>query len=510
MANGNYLIFDFGASNGRAIVAQFDGKRFSMEVTHRFENSAVVLADTHYWDFLRLFSELKMGLRLSMKKFPDIASLGVDTWGCDFGFIDGNGRLLANPVTYRNPKRHERSQKLYEILPRRELFELSAGATVEIMGIYQLFSFSHEDATELRSAHRFLMLPDLFNFFLTGRACNEYSDATMALLCDQRNRTWEPKIMRRLRLPMEIFGEIVMPGSEVGRVNDEVRRELAVPGVRVIAPATHDTASAVVGIPVVARDTVWAFISVGTWCIAGVETNAPVITDAAFESGYGNNATADGRNMLVKYIAGLWIIQQCREKWNRGSAGPGDGASGGAGGRTGLSWDEIVILAERAKSTGSFIDVDDPVYGLPQEDMPGVIVDYCRKTRQTPPGDIGEIARCVYESIVLSFRRNLRILEGVIGRKIQLLHLMGGGTQNKLLCQWTADAVGVPVIAGPMETTSVGNLIMQLKAAGEISGVDEGRQISLDSSTVSHYHPRDEGRWDDAYGIYGERFFTKT
>jgi sugar (pentulose or hexulose) kinase len=476
-----------------------------MEVTHRFDNAAVVLADTYYWDFLRLFSELKIGLQLSLKKFPDIVSLGVDTWGCDFGFIDGNGRLLANPVTYRNPKRRERSAKLYEILPRRELFELSAGATTEIMGIYQLFSFRHEDASELVSARRFLMLPDLFNFFLTGRACNEYSDATMALLCDQRNRTWERKIIRRLRLPEEIFGEIVMPGSEVGRVKDDIRRELAVPGVRVIAPATHDTASAVVGIPVVAKDTVWAFISVGTWCISGVETDAPVVTDAAFESGYGNNATADGRNMLVKYIAGLWIIQQCREKWNRGAAAGGAGS--GTGGRAGLGWDDIVILAERAKSPGSYIDVDDPAYGIPQEDMPGVIVDYCRRTRQAPPGDIGEIARCVYESLVLSFRRNLTVLEKVIGSKIQLLHLMGGGTQNKLLCQWAADALGVPVVAGPVETTSVGNLIMQLKAAGEIHGVDEGRRISLESSIVSRYQPRDKGPWDDAYGRYAERFF---
>jgi rhamnulokinase len=508
MAHSDYLIFDFGASNGRAIVASFNGKTFTMEVIHRFDNGPVVLGDTFYWDFLRLFSELKIGLQLSVKKYPDIASLAVDTWGCDFGFIDRNGRLLANPVTYRNPKRHQRSEKLYEILPRRELFELSAGATIEIMGIYQLFSFKHENATELGSAHRFLMLPDLFNFFLTGRACNEYSDSTMALLCDQRERTWEKKIIRRLDLPEGIFGEIVMPGSEIGKVKSEICGELAIPGVRVIAPAAHDTASAVVGIPVVAKNTVWAFISVGTWCISGVETRSPLVDEATFESGYGNNGTADGRNMLVKYIAGLWIIQQCREKWCRGGAPAGSG--GRTGGKTELSWDEIVVLADRSKSTGVYIDVDDPVFGQPQEDMPGVIVGYCGKSGQRPPEDIGEISRCVYESLVLKFRHNLRTLEGLIGRKIDLLHLMGGGTQNRLLCQWTADAVGVPVIAGPIETTSVGNLLMQLEAAGEIGGVDEGRRISLDSSTVSHYLPQNKGRWDDAYGRYVERFFSKT
>jgi sugar (pentulose or hexulose) kinase len=497
MAYRDYLIFDLGASNGRAVVARFDGGTFSMEVAHRFDNGPVPLGDTFYWDFLRLWSELKTGLQLSLRAYPGISSLAVDTWGCDFGFVDRNGRLVANPVTYRNPKRHERSALLYRLIPRKELFRLSAGSTIEIMGVYQLFSFAHEKALELDAADRFLMMPDLFNFFLTGRVCNEYSNATMSLLCDQVRKTWETAIIRRLGLREALFGEIVAAGTEIGRLKREVREELGAPGLGVVAPCTHDTASAVTGIPVVARDAQWAFISVGTWCISGVETAAPVVTDAAFESGYGNNATADGRNMLVKYITGLWIIQQCREKWVR------DGNGGG----TDLGWDRIVSLAERANGVAAFIDVDDPVFGQPQADMPGVIAAYCERTGQTTPRGVGETARCVYESLVLKFRGNIETLERLVGRRIGLLHLVGGGTRNRLLCQWTADALGVPVIAGPVETTSVGNLLMQLKAAGEIRGVDEGRKISLDSSAVSRYEPAGKSRWDDAFGRYGEKFF---
>ncbi len=489
MARKNFLIFDLGASNGRAIVAHFDGRRFDMEVTHRFDNRPVTAAGTLYWDILRLLSEVKIGLQKSCLQHPGLASLGVDTWGCDFGFIDRQGELLNNPVNYRDRKRHERSAELYRILPRRELFELSAGSTIEIMGVYQLFSFLLDGATELREAGRLLMMPDLLNYFLTGRACNEYSDATMTLLCDQVHRTWEKRVLRKLGLPEEIFGEIVMPGTTIGSLQEEVCRELEIAPLHVVAPATHDTASALAGVPVVARDRNWAFISMGTWCINGAETPAPIVSEATFQGGYGNNGVPDGRNMLVKYITGLWIIQQCRERWRQE-------------GQTDLGWERIVHLAQSARSCLSFIDVDDARFGVPSTDMPRVIRECCRAGGQKEPGTIGEVARVVFESLALKFRHNLETLEGLTGRPIELLHLVGGGTQNRLLCQWTADAMGVPVIAGPAETTSVGNLLMQLKAAGEIADVDEGRQISLASSEVVRLEPQGRGWWDEAYGRY--------
>ena len=247
MAKKHYLIFDFGASNGRATVASFDGARVEMDVTYRFDNRPVMAAGTLYWDILRLFSELKLGLQASLKKYPDIASMALDTWGCDFGFIDKNGKLLGNPVTYRDKPRHDRSAQLYKTLPRRELFQLSAGSTTEIMGIYQLFSYACDDAPEMREGHRLLMIPDILNYLLTGRPVNEYTDATMALVCNQVEKTWEKRILTRLGIPDTILGEIVMPGDLIGPIQAQVCGELDIRGVPVVAAATHDTASAVTG-----------------------------------------------------------------------------------------------------------------------------------------------------------------------------------------------------------------------------------------------------------------------
>jgi sugar (pentulose or hexulose) kinase len=489
MAEKQYLIFDFGASNGRATVASFDGSRVKMDVTYRFDNRPVIAAGTLYWDTLRLFSELKLGLQASLKKYPDVVSMAIDTWGCDFGFIDRNGKLLGNPVTYRDKPRHDRSPLLYETLPRRELFQLSAGSTLEIMGLYQLFSFKCDSAPELREGHRMLMIPDLLNYLLTGRPCNEYSDATMSLACDQNARTWEKRVLNRLGIPDTILGELVMPGDMIGPIQRQVCDELAVRALPVVAPATHDTASAVIGIPVSDGSKNWAFISMGTWSIAGVETSRPIVTDAAFESGFGNNAISDGRNMLVNYITGLWIIQQCREKWV---------ADAGAD----ISWDEIVGRSDAAGPATAFIDVDDAAFSLPNADMPGVVVDWCEKKGQRLERSIGAVARCVYESLVLKYRVNLETLERITGKPLDFVHLVGGGVQNRTLCQWTADAMGVPVIAGPTETTSMGNLLMQLRCSGDISSLEQGRAVSLRSSEVSRYEPRSRAPWDDAAGKY--------
>ena len=284
-----------------------------------------------------------------------------------------------------------------------------------------------------------------------------------------------------------------MPGDMIGPVQGQVCDELAIRALPVVAPATHDTASAVTGIPVTDASRHWAFVSTGTWSIAGVETPRPIITDAAFDAGYGNNAIADGRNMMVNYITGLWIIQQCREKWN---------ADAGAA----ISWDEIARRSEAAGPSAAYINVDDPAFAMPQADMPRVIVDYCRGKGQKLENSIGAVARCAYESLVLKYRANMEILEVITGRKLDVLHLVGGGVQNRMLCQWTADSMGIPVVAGPTETTSVGNLLMQLKCTGEISSLEQGRAVSLRSSQadVTCYEPKSRAPWDEAAGKYSK------
>jgi sugar (pentulose or hexulose) kinase len=489
MVSKNYLIFDFGASNGRSAIARFDGNKFDMEVTHRFDNRPVYAAGTLYWDILRLYSELIVGIQSSVKKFKNITSMALDTWGADFGFIDSNGKLISNPVHYRDEKRKVDSDSLYKIISRRELFELTGAATITIFDLFHLYSLKMQNAPEFVDRDKFLTMPDIFNYFLTGRVYNEYTRITTSVMYNQKEGRWEDRIFDKLDLPKNIFPEIIMPGGKIDNISGKVCSELEIETIPVIAPATHDTASAVAGIPAVSKNKNWAFISMGTWCIIGQETVSPIINDQAFNAGFSNEGGAEGINLFVKNVTGLWIIQQCREKWIKNS-------------NRDISWDEIVKLSSAAEPFKSFIDVNDSIFSKPQVDMPETISKYCKEKGQGIPESIGEISRCIYESLAMKLKYSFKEMEKLTGKKIETLHLVGGGTQNKLLCQWIADATGIQATAGPTETTSVGNLLMQLKASGEIKTLDEGRKISLNSSEITNYKPIDKDRWDEEYSRY--------
>jgi len=481
-----FLIFDIGAGSGRVIVGILNKNKISFKELYRFDNRPVYVVGEIYWDILRLYSEIKVGIEICTKKYGKVHSLAIDTWGCDFGFIDRNGRLISNPVHYRDRKRHKRAGKLHEILPEKDLFMLSGGPQDKIMGIYQLFSLKYEKAVEYENAYKFLMIPDILNYFLTGEIANEFTNATMSLMCNLNTRQWEKEIITKLGFPENIFSNLTEPGTQLGVISKAVCEEIGTSALPVIIPPTHDTASAVAGIPVKHTSKVWAFGILGTWCMIGIETQEPVINEKVFSSGFGNEGGVQGKNMLLKNITGMWIIQQCREKWSKIA-------------QRNISWKEIDAATIKINKLDMYIDVDDRRFGKVQPDMPSTIIDYCRQTGQNISSTIGEISRCFYESLTLKFRKKLSNLQELIGKKFEVVYLIGGGIQNKLLCQWIADALGISVIAGPSETTSVGNLIFQLKAGGFISSVQEGRKLCENSFDIRLYEPQDTEYWNEKY-----------
>lgn len=485
MSGNNYLVFDFGASNGRAAVFGYDGRKFEMEVTHRFDNRPVFAAGTMYWDILSLYEELKAGIQKSASRYNNIKSMGLDAWGADFGFLDKNGKLVSNPVHYRDQQRNQDSSKLLKLIDAFHLFELAGSEVSPIFDLFQLFSFSLNQSPEIECGRVYLTIPDIFNYFLTGKTCNEWTRITTTIMYNQVEKKWENKILEAVGLPADRFAPIIKPGQKIGKISGSVSSLLGIKPIEVVAPVTHDTPSAVAGIPVDSNQE-WAFLSLGTWAILGKETSQPIISREVFESGYSNEGGAEDSNLFIKNITGLWIIQQCREKWNQDAGQK-------------IAWDSIMEMAQQSEAFTGFIDVENPAFDQITSDMPQVVRDHCQGCQ---PESIGQVARLFYEGLVLKFKYEVSALEKLGGKKLQLLHLIGGGTKDRLLCQWTADATGIPVIAGPTETTSVGNFLMQLKAAGEISSLKQGREISRNSSQIVNYYPQDTDIWDQAYQKY--------
>ena len=489
MQEKKYLIFDYGASHGRCLVAKWSGSTFSMELLHDFENRPVSYGGTFYWDILRLSSELNIGLLKAFKKYPDIVSVGIDTWGCDFGFLDKQGRLLANPANYRDEWRHAYKSVLDDEIGEYEIFKSGGANTNPIMSIYYLYALKRKDATELKYADKFLMMPDLLNYYLTGEAANEYTDATMSLLVDQKNKCWRKELIHKIGVPESLFQEIRKPGTVLGNLREGLCKELDIPSIPVISVATHDTASAIAGVPLSEGKKDWGFISLGTWAIFGRETDEIMTGMDVFKSGFANQGGVEGKNNFVNLLTGLWIIQQCQECWSRERGEK-------------VGWEKIVQAACAAPSGKAFIDVQDPAFALANPNMPKVIMDYCRQKGQLIPQSMDEVARVVYESMVMKFTECLHNVKGITQFAPETIHVFGGGVQNKMLCQWMADAMETRIKAGPVETTSVGNLLMQMKAMGDIDCVNEGRAISAASSEIAEYTPGRGSAFQEHYEKY--------
>lgn len=487
-----FLVFDFGASNGKASIANFDGQRFSMDVVHKFDNIPVMASGSLYWDILRLFNDLKTGIQIASKKHAGITSMGVDAWGADFGMIDKNGKLISNPEHYRDFNRFSIIDELLNMISKRELFDLSGGLVLPgVSSVFQMFALKKRNDTQYLKAHKFLMIPDLFHYFLTGNKFNEYTEATTSVLVNQQTGNWEKKIFDRLGFPSDVFCELIGPGTAIGNMQKSIADELETKPIPVIAPAAHDTASAIAGFPIIDQNRNSLLISMGTWAILAQETERPLINDAVFETDFANEGGAEGTNMLLISINGLWIIQQCMKQWRKEYG-------------QGFSWKDIDRIFPAAAPFKTIIDVSDSVFTQVSSDMNETVQKYCKSKNLVMPESTGEIARTLYESLVFKIKHKLMEIQIITDRKIDDIHIVGGGSNNEVFCQWLSDATGLPLASGPSETASIGNFLMQLKAAGEIKNLKEGRIISYHSSTIAYYEPESakKNAWDQYYEKY--------
>jgi rhamnulokinase len=484
-ATQNFVAFDLGAESGRAVVGTFDGSTLRLDSVHRFPNGPVRVLDNLYWDVLRLFGDMKEGLQRCVQQHGrDFAGIGIDTWGVDFALLDGRGELLGPPHHYRDPRTKGVMEQSFQRVPREEIYQRTGIQFMPINSLYQLLAMARDDSPALRHASLLLMIPDLLNYWLSGERVCEFTDATTTQCYDPRAGDWAREMMERLGLPTHFLPEIVQPGATLGPLLASIAEETGCAQAPVIAPACHDTGSAVVAVPASGRDHV--YISSGTWSLVGVEVDEPVINDRALELNFTNEGGAAGTFRLLKNVMGLWLVQECRRTWAR----EGDE----------LSYDEIARLAGEAPAFAALVDPDDPSF-LDPGDMPSRLREFCQRSGQPAPADRGAVLRCALDSLALKYRWVIESLDALLGRRLSPIHVVGGGSQNRLLCQLTADVTQRRVIAGPVEATAMGNLIVQAIGVGDLGSIDDGRAVVRASESLLTYEPQAGRRaaCDDAY-----------
>ena len=538
-----YLAVDLGASSGRVLAGLFDGRRLELAEVHRFANGPVNVHGRLYWRTFELWSNILAGLREAGRKFGDaVVSVGVDTWGVDYGLLDAHDELLGAPVAYRDARTQGAFERSFAVVPREEIFAETGLQFMELNTLYQLLASQRLGSPPLDRAASMLLMPDLFHWMLTGEKANEQTIASTTQLYNPRTQGWSENLIDRFGLPRKMFGKIVPPGTTLGPLLRSVVDETGLKNVTVVLPGSHDTASAVLAVPANnsapapspsagrageggqrtsglstgvqspltnASRTVppaldrhgsvlpprqgegtggfnspnWCYISSGTWSLMGIETPAPVINDDCARWNFTNEAGVAGTTRLLKNISGLWLVQECQRAWK--SQGHD------------YDWARLTSMAAAAEPLAAVIDPDDSRLVAPQ-DMPAQLAALCREAGQAAPADHAAVIRCALESLALKYRQVLGYLEQLGGRRIEQIHIVGGGTQNQLLCQMAADACERPVLAGPVEATAIGNVMMQAIAAGAVSDVGQARDVIRDSFEMAEYQPQPSDRWSAA------------
>jgi len=488
MTNKVYLAVDLGAESGRVMAGTWNGKKLRLEEINRFPNGAVALGETIRWDVMRLWAEIQNGLTLAGKKFGrKIVSVGADTWGVDFVLLNKQDEILGQPYHYRDARTRGALARTFKQVPRAEIFSQTGLQFMELNSLYQLLAWKEHSPAILDAADTLLFMPDFLHWAMCGAKKAEFTIASTSQFVHPLKRNWSLPLLKQLGLPTHFLPKIVPPGTNLGRFRQSLAERTGLTRVKVVAPPSHDTASAVAGVPTANTGRAnWAYISSGTWSLMGVEVQKAALSPRALELNMTNEGGIDGTYRLLKNIMGLWLVQQCKRSFD-------------AAGKK-YDYAQLAALAAKAKPLRSIVNLNDPRF-LNPPDMPKAIQDFCRETKQPVPKTEAELVRCAYESLALKYREVLGSLEELTGEQIEVIHIVGGGSQSQLLNQFAADACQRPVVTGPVEATAMGNLLTQIRADGELGSLVEMREVVRASSTVQRYEP---AAWSEAADRFEE------
>lgn len=468
-----FLALDLGASSGRVLAGIYDGQKLILRELNRFPSEAFLKEGSWHWKFETLFDHLKKGISLAVKEYGEqVISLGVDTWGVDYGLIDGEGKLLEQPYQYRDSRTNGMMEAAYERMPKSKIYQRTGIQFMFFNTLFQLMAENRSGRGLMQKAERLLFMPDLVNYYLTGRKVSELSIASTGQLLEATTQSWDQELIEAMGFPTSIFGELVEAGTVLGTLKPELAQELGSTTLRVVAVGCHDTASAVVGLPALEEEPV--FLSSGTWSLIGRELKSPIMTEESFQAGFSNEAGVFGTTRFLKNIAGMWLVQECKKKWDeQGNV---------------MSYADLVALAAGEPKPTDLLDPDATELQAP-DDMPQAITKHCLAHGLRVPEMPGQFVRLILESLAARYASVKVSLEEVTKKKVNKIYIVGGGSQNALLNQLAADATGCEIVAGPVEATSLGNIVMQMIASGDLKNLTEGRRLISDSFSVETYTP---------------------
>ena len=482
MKNKSFVAFDIGATSGRTILGSLENGRLLMKELTRFPNQMLQIGNHFHWNIYALFEHLKVGLTAASKEGVEISSIGIDTWGVDFAMIAEDGSILGAPYAYRDPHTTGAPEKFFEIVPREKVYDLTGIQIMNFNSLYQLFSLSKNNSSLLKATKEILFMPDALAYLLTGNKVVEYTIASTSQILNPRTKKFETELLKNAGVSPSILGEIVMPGHVIGTLKDDLAEGSELGNIKVIAVAGHDTAAAVAAVP--AENENFAYLSSGTWSLMGIEVKNPIINQETYELNFTNEGGIEGTTRFLKNITGMWLLEQCLKEWKK------EGIT--------YAYEKLVQMADTVPAFQSLLDTDHASFSNPAC-MTSAIVEYCATTNQKAPSTHAEFVRCIFESLSLKYKFILGLLRNLAPFPIEKLHVIGGGSKNPLLNQWTANSIGIPVVAGPSEATAIGNIMIQAKAAGCVDSLQEMRHIIRQSVQIDEFLPENAADWEAAY-----------